>query len=550
MLLSKEMNRGAAFKAMLQSEQRQVAFSLASAVAASLVEVVPWFCLLLSLDAIASGESPASYLIVFVVALLVRYGLYVFAVWQAHLAAYHIIQKTRQHIVRALAEMNIEQLRSQKRGDIEKRLSDDCQSLEPLIAHHGTDVINGLLMPVLLTILMAYIDWRLALIALLPLPVALAVQITLMSGFQHRQEKYMKIVADMHQAQMEFLRSIGVMKLFSVDADSYRTLSRTIRSHNKIVTGYTRIMVGAWVTFVTLAQASLMLVVPAAIALVEMGQLSLVELVMVVCISAGILKPWLDLTQVFSQIQQSFVAIDRLLPFFSTRQAVAPIYDKPLTSLSCHRLTLSRVDNLLLAYVSVEFLPGERVTIEGESGAGKSSWLATLNGALLPDSGEWQINDVPMSDWGDEARCRYVATVDQHMVFFSGTLRDNLSLVKYALKDDEIWLLLSLVGLKQLVKDLPCGLDSPIGEAQRLFSGGEMQRLAIVRAALAKTPVLILDEATAHLDQICEQTVLEGLRHYHPKQIQLIISHRAGRVQHVDRRLRVEAGEVRENHHD
>lgn len=550
MLLSKEMNRGAAFKAMLQSEQRQVAFSLASAVAASLVEVVPWFCLLLSLDAIASGESPASYLIVFFVALLVRYGLYVFAVWQAHLAAYHIIQKTRQHIVRALAEMNIEQLRSQKRGDIEKRLSDDCQSLEPLIAHHGTDVINGLLMPVLLTILMAYIDWRLALIALLPLPVALAVQITLMRGFQHRQEKYMQIVANMHQAQMEFLRSIGVMKLFSVDADSYRALSRTIRSHNKIVTGYTRIMVGAWVTFVTLAQASLMLVVPAAIALVEVGQLSLVELVMVVCISAGILKPWLDLTQVFSQIQQSFVAIDRLLPFFSTRQSVAPIYDKPLTSLSCHRLTLSRADNQLLVDVSVEFLPGERVTIEGESGAGKSSWLATLNGALLPDSGEWQINGVSMSDWGDEARCRYVASVDQHVVFFSGTLRDNLALVKHALKDDEIWLLLSLVGLKQLVKDLPCRLDSPIGEAQRLFSGGEMQRLAIVRAALAKTPILILDEATAHLDQICEQTVLEGLCHYHPQQIQLIISHRAARVQSVDRRLRVEAGEVRENHHD
>ncbi|WP_394252608.1 ATP-binding cassette domain-containing protein [Vibrio profundi] len=550
MLLSKEMNRGTAFKAMLQSEQRQVAFSLASAVAASLVEVVPWFCLFLSLDAIASGESPASYLIVFVVALLVRYGLYVFAVWQAHLAAYHIIQKTRQHIVRALAEMNIEQLRSQKRGDIEKRLSDDCQSIEPLIAHHGTDVINGLLMPVLLTILMAYIDWRLALIALLPLPVALAVQITLMSGFQHRQEKYMQIVANMHQAQMEFLRSIGVMKLFSVDADSYRALSRTIRSHNKIVTGYTRIMVGAWVTFVTLAQASLMLVVPAAIALVEMGQLSLVELVMVVCISAGILKPWLDLTQVFSQIQQSFVAIDRLLPFFSTHQSVALIYDKPLTSLSCYRLALSRADKPLLADVSVEFLPGERVTIEGESGAGKSSWLATLNGALLPDNGEWQINGVSMSDWGDEARCRYVATVDQHMVFFSGTLRDNLSLVKRALKDDEIWLLLSLVGLKQLVKDLPCGLESPIGEAQRLFSGGEMQRLAIVRAVLAKTPVLILDEATAHLDQICEQTVLEGLRHYHPKQIQLIISHRATRVQHVDRRLRVESGEVRENHHD
>ncbi|NRF13328.1 ATP-binding cassette domain-containing protein [Vibrio coralliilyticus] len=550
MLLSKDMSRGEALKAMLQSERRQIAFSLGSAVMCSLVEVVPWVCLFLSLEAMASGESPILYLLVFVVALLWRYGLYAFAVWLAHLAAYQIIQKTRQHIVRALASMKIEQLRSQKRGDIEKRLSDDCQSLEPLIAHHGTDVINGLLMPILLTILMGYIDWRLALIALLPLPVALGVQIMLMSGFRHRQEKYMQIVANMHQAQMEFLRSIGVMKLFSVDADSYLVLSRTIRSHNKIVTGYTRMMVGAWVTFVTLAQASLMLVVPAAIAFVQMGQLSHAELVMVVCISAGILKPWLDLTQVFSQIQQSFVAVDRLLPFFHTTQTVVPSYDAPLESLSCAQLTLSRADNPLLNEVNVEFYPGERVTIEGESGVGKSSWLMTLSGALTADGGEWHVNGVSMKDWDDVTRSRYVASVDQQVVFFSGSLRDNLSLVREALSDDELWSLLLLMRLKELVLKLPQGLDSPIGEAQRLFSGGEMQRLAIVRAALAKTPVLILDEATAHLDQISEQTVLEGLRQYHPEQIQLIISHRATRVQQVNRRLRVEAGEVQESRHD
>ncbi|UXI03605.1 ATP-binding cassette domain-containing protein [Photobacterium sp. TY1-4] len=550
MLLSKDMSRTGAFRTMLQSERRQVALSLGCAVACSLVEVVPWLCLFFSLETVASGESPIPYLIVFVVALLGRYGLYAFAVWLAHLAAYQIIQKTRQHIVRALASMKIEQLRSMKRGDIEKRLSDDCQSLEPLIAHHGTDVINGLMMPVLLTILMGYIDWRLALIALLPLPVALIVQIMLMSGFRHRQEKYMQIVADMHQAQMEFLRSIGAMKLFSVDADSYLALSRTIRSHNKIVTGYTRIMVGAWVTFVTLAQASLMLVVPAAIALVQMGQLSHAELVMVVCISAGILKPWLDLTQVFSQIQQSFVAVDRLIPFFHSSLPVASNYGKPLVSLSCNQLSLSRAGNQLLSNVNTEFHPGERITIEGESGAGKSSWLMTLSGSLTADSGDWHINGVPIKDWDDESRSHYIASVDQQTVFFSGSLRDNLSLVNRALKDEELWSLLSLMGLKSLVMDLPYGLDSSIGEAQRLFSGGEMQRLAIVRAALAKTPVLILDEATAHLDQISEKNVLEGLRDYYPEQIQLIISHRATRVQQVDRRLCVKAGQVQEYSHD
>ena len=550
MLLSKGMGRSEALKAMLYSERRQVTLSLGSAVMCSLIEVVPWLCLLLSLEAMASGESPIEYLLVFVIALFARYGLYAFAVWAAHLAAYQIIQKTRQHIVRALASMKIEQLRSLKRGDIEKRLSDDCQSLEPLIAHHGTDVINGLMMPVLLTILMGYIDWRLALIALLPLPVALVVQIMLMSGFRHRQEKYMQIVADMHQAQMEFLRSIGVMKLFSVDVDSYLTLSRTIRSHNKIVTGYTRVMVGAWVTFVPLAQTSLMLVVPAAIALVQMGQLSHAELVMVVCISAGILKPWLDLTQVFSQIQQSFVAVERLLPFFHSRQSVVPSYVAPLATLSCTQLTLSRADNPLLSEINVEFYPGERVTIEGESGAGKSSWLMTLTGALTADKGDWRVNGMPMKGWDDVTRSRYVTSVDQQVAFFSGSLRDNLSLTSEVLHDDELWSLLSLMKLKTLVMKLPHGLDSSIGEAQRLFSGGEMQRLAIVRAALAKTPVLILDEATAHLDQISEQMVLEGLRDYHPEQIQLIISHRADRVKQVNRRFRVEAGKVQESGDD
>lgn len=174
----------------------------------------------------------------------------------------------------------------------------------------------------------------------------------------------------------------------------------------------------------------------------------------------------------------------------------------------------------------------------------------TLSGALTADSGEWRVNGVPMEDWGDVTRSRYIASVDQQVVFFSGSLRDNLSLVRKALNDNELWSLLSLMRLKDLVLKLPQGLDSPIGEAQRLFSGGEMQRLAIVRAALAKTPVLILDEATAHLDQISEQTVLEGLRQYHPEQIQLIISHRATRVQQVNRRLRVEAGEVQESRHD
>ncbi|MFW7524926.1 ABC transporter ATP-binding protein [Vibrio ostreicida] len=546
MLLSSNMSRMAALKAMLLSERRRVGFSMISAVLCSVMELLPWLFLYFAAHTIYVGQSPTQYLLLMAITLVARYALYALAVWSAHLAAYHIIQKTRQHMVLALAKMNIDTLRCLKRGDIEKRVSDDCQSLEPLIAHHSTDIINGLLMPFLMISVLFYIDWRLALIALAPLPLAVIVQGIMMRGFGQRQQKYTRIVADMHQAQMEFLRSIGVMKLFAVDANSYLTLSRTIRSHNKIVTGYTKAMIGAWVTFVTLAQTSLMLVVPAAIGFVSAGQLSLVDLAMVVCLSAGILKPWLDLTQVFSQIQQSFVSIDRILPLCGTPDAGVEAYRAPLLNLACHDLQISRGGVCVLEQVNLTFTPGQRVTIEGPSGAGKSTLLATLSGSLRAEQGNWQVNSADLKTLDDDSRRRYVAAVDQQVTFFSGSLRDNLSLAHRDIADDEIWHLLDLFGLKPLIAQLPGQLNADVGEARRAFSGGEMQRLAIIRAALAKTPILILDEATAHLDRCSEQNVLDALRGYSPQQIQLIISHRPQHVEHVDVRLRVAERQVEE----
>ncbi|WP_342668973.1 ABC transporter transmembrane domain-containing protein [Vibrio sonorensis] len=194
-----------------------------------------------------------------------------FAVWQAHLVAYHVIQKVRQFIVNALARMPSEKLHRFHRADLEKRVSDDCQKLEPLIAHHGTDIINGLILPFLMIGLLFFIDWRLAVVALIPLPLAGTIQFLMMRGFGERHTKYEKIVSKMHQAQLEFLRSIGVMKLYAVDADSYQQLRSTMRSHHKIVGTYTDQMIGAWVSFVTLAQTSVILVIPVAVTFAALG---------------------------------------------------------------------------------------------------------------------------------------------------------------------------------------------------------------------------------------------------------------------------------------
>lgn len=425
MLLSHHMSRMTALKSLLFSERNRVTLSITSAILCSVFELISWIFLYLAVTAIYHNESVTAYFLMMCLTVMGRYAFYALAVWQAHLAAYHIIQKVRQHLVRALAKMRMDKLRSLSRGDIEKRITDECQSLEPLIAHHGTDIINGLLMPLFMVGFLFYIDWRLALIALMPLPLAMTAQIWMMRGFAERQQKYNQIVAHLHQAQMEFLRTIGVMKLFAVDADSYLELSRTLQSHHKIVTGYTQTMVSAWVTFVTLAQISLILVLPVAIMLANTGQLTLIDLVMVACVSVGLLKPWLDLTQVFAQIQQSFIAIDRILPLCGEPESHPFHYPLSLMLLECRDLVVARDPKVaVLQQANLKAYPGQRITIEGASGVGKSTLLASLLGELEPTSGAWCINGQSITDIDDESRSHYLASVDQRVVFFSGSLRE------------------------------------------------------------------------------------------------------------------------------
>lgn len=293
--------------------------------------------------------------------------------------------------------------------------------MEPLIAHHGVDIVNGVAMPLLLIGLLFVIDWRLGLVALAPLPLALLIQIVMMRGFTERQAHYNDIVARMHEAQLEFLRSIGVMKLYGVDADSFRQLDRAMVVHQSMTADYIRQLIGAWVGFVTVAQASLFFLVPLAIVLVAAGTLSLADGVVAAIVAAGMLKPWLALTQLVGQVSETFVAVARLLSLCPQQEATKGSLDEPLQSLACRNLTLSRGGRTLFRELTLTVIPGQQAVLQGASGGGKSSLLELLSGQLAPDQGDWLLNGHAISTLTDECRARYVASVSQQA--FSSVVR-------------------------------------------------------------------------------------------------------------------------------
>jgi ATP-binding cassette, subfamily C, bacterial CydC len=194
-------------------------------------------------------------------------------------------------------------------------------------------------------------------------------------------------------------------------------------------------------------------------------------------------------------------------------------------------------DPALLDDLSLAIAPGEHLAIEGPSGAGKT----TVTNLLLRfwDAGEGSVRiggtDV-RSLRGEDVRTLF-GVVPQRIHLFSGTLRDNLLLADGAAGDDRIVDACVRAGLGSFLASLPDGLDTQVGEDGLTLSGGERQRVALARAFLKDAPVLILDEATANLDEDTEAEVLDAIRAFARGRTMIVISHRDAPLQLADRRI-------------
>jgi len=197
--------------------------------------------------------------------------------------------------------------------------------------------------------------------------------------------------------------------------------------------------------------------------------------------------------------------------------------------------------------VSFRAEPGQTVALVGSSGAGKSTIASLIPRLFDADEGAVRIGGKDVRDVTAESLRNTLGMVTQDGHLFHETVRANLSLARPGASDDELWDVLARARLAELVAGLPDGLDTIVGERGYRLSGGERQRLTIARVLLAQPQVVILDEATAHLDSTSEASVQDALTEALTGRTAVVIAHRLSTVRAADRILVVEDGQIVES---
>ena len=199
-------------------------------------------------------------------------------------------------------------------------------------------------------------------------------------------------------------------------------------------------------------------------------------------------------------------------------------------------------DRPVFAALDLEWREGERLALLGPSGAGKSSIAALLLKLAAPQGGRIMLGGVDLALLPAAAVRASIACLSQDARIFDASIAENLRIAAPAAPDAALWRVLAQVGLAELVRALPQGLETPCGEGGARFSGGQARRIALARALLPAAPLLVLDEPTSGLDAETERAFLETLEAATRGRSVLLITHRLVGVEKPDRVLRLAHG--------
>jgi ATP-binding cassette subfamily B protein len=514
--------------------------------------IVPYYCIYRILDAyINEGLDKEIVLFWGGIALgmyLIKVLFFGFSTAISHYVAYNVLEGMRLKVAEVFMKAPLGEVYAHSIGEIKGIIVDKIEEIEPPLAHFVPEGSGHLVLPIVSFIFLCVIDFRVALGALVALPIGIIFMMLTFVISGKNLTKYQEANAHMNSVIVEYIEGIEVIKAFGKTGVSYEKYAGAITDYRDFVIEW---MKDTWVTMklaFAFMPATLLGVVPISTYLIGKGSISVSEMALAVMLAMSMVISMAKIEVFSNSLREMEYTVKEIQKLFNIKTLSEPKQERIPESYNVElknvHFTYDENEGEVLHGIDLSLPEGSFTALVGPSGGGKSTVAKLIARFWEVTGGSIEIGGVNIKDMKVTSLANLVSFVTQDNFLFQCSLLENIRLGNPNATDEEVKAAARAACCEEFIMKLPDGYNTTAGEAGKRLSGGERQRIAIARMMLKNAPIVILDEATAFTDPENEDKIQQSIAALTKGKTLLVIAHRLSTIKDADNIVVLNGGNI------
>lgn len=474
----------------------------------------------------------------------------------SHLLGFRLETNLRKRGIDGLENASFRFFDLNPSGQIRKIIDDNAAQTHQVVAHMIPDSSQAIITPVLVLVLGFIVSIRVG-IALLALTIIGCLILGAMMGEQKFMKIYQEALSKLSAETVEYVRGMQVVKIFRANVESFKSFYKAIKDYSKYAYDYSLsckkpYVLYQWLFFGLIA----ILIIPIVYFMASLGsaKVILLELIMILFLSGVLFVSFMRMMWYSLYISQGNYAVDTLEALYKEMQK-DKLEHGNLNNFKNYNIEFDNVsfaynDKAVIENLSFSLQEGKSYALVGSSGSGKSTVAKLISGFYNVNEGSIKIGGMPISEYSDEALIKAISFVFQDSKLFKKSIYENVALANKDAVKDGVMRALRLAGCDLILDKFPEREKTIIGSKGVYLSGGEKQRIAIARAILKDSKIIIMDEASASIDPDNEFELQKAFKNLMKDKTVIMIAHRLSTIKDVDEILVMDNGKIIERGSD
>lgn len=472
--------------------------------------------------------------------------------YMAHKAAWYLVGDMRKNIYDKLEHLDLGFFHNKQTGDLMSRVTNDSRDLELLYAHCIPDMFTNLVTFVGVLVVLLNINTRLALVTCAPLPLIFLGGLLFVKKIRPCFKKAQAKMGELNAKLQDNLSGIHEIQSFGQEAYETEQVNK-VNFEQVDIQLYALKLSGIFhPTVEFISSIGTILVVSVGGVLAYKYGMSVSDIVAFLLYLGMFYAPVSGLAQLLENIQQSLAGAERIMLIMDTESKIQDAPDaEPIGdvkgAIEFKDVSFQYLEGVpVLKDISFSCKPGMMVALVGPTGIGKTTLTQLISRFYDPSEGTVSIDGKDVRKVTVDSLRHNISPVLQDTFLFNGTVEDNIGYARPGATHEEIVEAAKAARIHDDIVAMPDGYQTQVGERGLRLSGGEKQRVAIARAILRKSPIIILDEATASVDVQTERRIQEAVANISGQSTIVAIAHRLSTIRHADLILVISDGTIAE----